>query len=156
MFDSHFKNRIVEEFANNPIAKYKEKSIKEGKVLLIGNGRFIANSYDSMPARNGQGFMYRPTEFNDLRMDADLAQVGIPLYFGNQEFFQNLTDYMMGDNSVLDVRSRQIDIHAIDKEKIKSDSDFYKVVNVILPILIVLLFALAMAYFRRRKYIKLK
>ncbi len=155
-FDSHFKNRIVDEFAKNPLAKYKEKSIQEGKVFLIGNGRFIANSYDSMPARNGEGFMYRPSEFNDLRMDAELAQLGIPLYFGNQEFFQNLTDYMMGDNSVLDIRSRQIDIHAIDKEKVKADSDFYKVINVAVPVILVLLFAFAMAFFRKRKYVKSK
>lgn len=153
-FDSHYKNRIVEEFANNPIAKYQEKSTKEGKVVLIGNGRFIRNDYDSMPSRDGKGYMYRPTEFNNLRMDAELAQVGVPIYYGNQEFFQNLTDYMMGDQSVLDIRSRQIDIHAIDQEKIKADSDFYKIINLLLPVGLVLLFAAIMAYIRKRKYVK--
>jgi gliding-associated putative ABC transporter substrate-binding component GldG len=153
-FESYFKNRIVEEFANNPLAKYKQNSTKEGKVLLIGNGRFIANSYDSMPAKNGVDFMYRPTEFNDLRMDAELAQVGVPLYFGNQEFFQNLADYMLGDHSVIDIRSRQIDIHAIDKEKIKSDATFYKIINLLLPVVLVLLFALVMSYIRKRKYVQ--
>lgn len=153
-FESYFKNRIVGEFANNPVAKYKEKSTKEGKVLLIGNGRFIANSYDSMPAKNGIDFMYRPSEFNDLRMDAELAQVGVPLYFGNQEFFQNLADYMLGDHSVIDIRSRQIDIHAIDKEKIKSDATFYKIMNLLLPVVLVLLFALVMSYIRKRKYVQ--
>jgi ABC-2 type transport system permease protein len=155
-FESHFKNRIVEEFAHNPIAKYKEKSTKEGKVFLIGNGRFIENSYDSMPARDGNGFMYRPTEFNDLRIDKNLAQLGIPLYFGNQEFFQNLTDYMMGDNSVLDIRSRQIDIHAIDQEKVKAHANFYKVVNLLVPIALVLIFALIMAYLRKNRYAKIR
>ncbi|MEY3426364.1 MAG: hypothetical protein RL679_1722 [Bacteroidota bacterium] len=153
-FKSYFKNRIVEEFANNPLAKYKDQSTKEGKVLLIGNGRFIANSYDSMPAKNGIDFMYRPTEFNDLRMDSELAQVGVPLYFGNQEFFQNLADYMLGDHSVIDIRSRQIDIHAIDKEKIKSDATFYKIINLLLPVVLVLLFALVMSYIRKRKYVQ--
>jgi gliding-associated putative ABC transporter substrate-binding component GldG len=153
-FKSYFKNRIVEEFANNPLAKYKDHSTKEGKVLLIGNGRFIANSYDSMPAKNGIDYMYRPTEFNDLRMDAELAQVGVPLYFGNQEFFQNLADYMLGDHSVIDIRSRQIDIHAIDKEKIKSDATFYKIMNLLLPVVLVLLFALVMSYIRKRKYVQ--
>lgn len=153
-FESHFKNRIVEEFANNPIAKYKEKSTKEGKVLLIGNGNFIANSYDSMPDKTGQGFVYYPKSFNDLRMDAELAQIGFPLYYGNQEFFQNLTDYMLGENSVLDIRSKQIDIHALDKEKIQRDASFYKVINLILPILVVVLFALAMTFLRKRKYAK--
>lgn len=154
IFNSHYKNRIVDEFANNPIAKYKEKSTKEGKVFLIGNGRFIANSYDSMPTKDGKAFMYRPTQFNDLRMDSELAKVGVPVYFGNQEFFQNLTDYMMGDHSVIDIRSRQIDIHAIDKEKVKVDSDFYKTINIILPIAIILLFAFIMNFLRKRKYAK--
>lgn len=153
-FESHFKNRIVDEFAKNPIAKYKEKSTKEGKVLLVGNGRFIANSYDSMLSRTGTEYMYRPTEINDLRMDPELAQLGVPLFFGNQEFFQNLTDYMMGDQSVLDVRSRQIDIHEIDKEKVKTDGGFYKTINVLLPILLILIFAFVMAWVRKRKYAK--
>jgi gliding-associated putative ABC transporter substrate-binding component GldG len=153
-FNSHYKNRIVEEFAKNPLAKYLEKSSKEGKVILIGNGRFIANSYDSMPSKDGKSYMYRPSEFNDLRMDPELAQIGVPIYFGNQEFFQNLTDYMLGDQSVLDIRSRQIDIHAIDKEKIKADADFYKVINLLFPLGIIILFAAIMAYFRKRKYAK--
>jgi hypothetical protein len=153
-FESHYKNRIVEEFINNPSIHYLEKSSKEGKVLLIGNGRFIANSYDSMPSKDGKAYMYRPTEANDLRMDPELAQIGVPIYFGNQEFFQNTVDYMLGDNSVLDIRSRQIDIHAIDKEKIKADAGFYKIMNLLLPVAIVLLFALIMGYIRKRKYAK--
>lgn len=153
-FESHFRNRIVEEYSNNPAARFDAKSKKEGKVLLIGNGRFIANSYDSMPARNGQGYMYRPTQFNDLRMDFEMASINIPVYFGNQEFFQNLVDYMLGDNSVLDIRSRQIDIHAIDKEKVKADATFYKIINILIPVVIVLVFALLMSYLRRRKYVQ--
>jgi gliding-associated putative ABC transporter substrate-binding component GldG len=151
-FDSHFKNRIVEEFSKNPLSKFKEKSSKEGKVFVVGNGRFIANSYDSMPSQDGKGFVYRPTQFNDLRMDAELAQLGVPLYFGNQEFFQNLTDYMMGENSVLDIRSRQIDIHAMDSEKVKTFAGYYKFINIVVPILVVLLFAFVMAYLRKRRY----
>jgi len=151
-FDSHFKNRIVEEFSKNPLSKFKEKSSKEGKVFVVGNGRFIANSYDSMPSRDGKSFVYRPTQFNDLRMDAELAQLGVPLYFGNQEFFQNLTDYMMGENSVLDIRSRQIDIHAMDSEKVKTFAGYYKFINIVVPILVVLLFAFVMAYLRKRRY----
>ena len=107
-----------------------------------------------MPSRDGKTYMYRPSEFNELRMDPELAQIGVPIYFGNQEFFQNLTDYMLGDQSVLDIRSRQIDIHAIDKEKIKADADFYKVINLLFPIGIIILFAAIMAYFRKRKYAK--
>ena len=154
-FDSHFKNRIVDEFAKNPLTKYKEKSSVEGKVFLLGNGRFIANKYDSMPARSGNGFMYRPQAINDLRMDPELAQLRIPLFFGNQEFFQNLVDYMMGDNSVIDIRSRQIDIRKMDAEKIKSEAKFYKVLNLLVPIGMVLILAFVMATLRKRRYAQL-
>ncbi len=156
-FESYFKNRIVGSFANNPDSKYLEKSSKEGKVFVIGNGRFIANAYDSMPSRRDPNvFMYRPTEFNNLQYSRDMASMNIRHYFGNQEFFQNLTDYMMGANSVLDIRSRQIDIHAIDKEKVKEEASFMKVLNIGLPILIILLMALFLYRIRRIKYTSIK
>lgn len=152
MFESHFKNRIVDEFAKNPLIKYKEKSDKEGKVFLVGNGRMMANQYDSMPSKDGKSFMYRPKAVNDLRMDPELAELRIPLYYGNQEFFQNLVDYMMGDNSVLDIRSRQIDIRAIDNEKVKADAGFFKVLNLLLPVALILALAFVLTYIRKRKY----
>ena len=155
-FQSHFKNRIAEEFANNPDSKYKSKSSKEGKVIVVGNGQFIANKYDSIQKPNSVEFAYFPNEINDLRMDPELAKRRIPLFFGNQEFFQNLVDYMMGDNSVLDIRSRQIDIKEIDKEKIKLHAGFYKVLNMTLPIALILLLAFIWNMLRKKKYIQLK
>jgi gliding-associated putative ABC transporter substrate-binding component GldG len=152
MFTSYFKNRIVEEFINNPEIDYKEKSVKEGKVFLIGNGRFIANEYDSMPDKLGNGFMYKPKQLNTLQFSDELIKLQIPHFFGNQEFFQNLTDYMMGDNSVLDIRSRQIDIHHIDQEKVKSHATYFKVVNLLVPIGSIIILAFAMNYMRKRKY----
>lgn len=151
-FPSFFKNRIVDEFAKNPDVGYKEKSSKEGKVFVIGNGRMIANQYDSMPNKMGTGYMYRPKQMNDLQYDQGLINMRIPHFFGNQEFFQNLTDYMLGDNSVLDIRSRQIDIHEIDNEKVQSDASFYKMINLALPLGLILVFAFLMNYMRKRKF----
>ena len=152
-FQSHFKNRIVSEFANNPDSKYKSKSSKEGKVIVVGNGQFIANKYDSIQKPNSEEFAYFPNEINNLRMEPELAKRRIPLFFGNQEFFQNLVDYIMGDNSVLDIRSRQIDIKEIDKEKININAGFYKVINMIVPIAIILLLSLIWNILRKKKYI---
>ncbi len=152
MFSSYFKNRIVEEFINSPEVGYKEKSTEEGKVFVIGNAQFIANQYDSMPSKLGNGFMYKPKQLNDLQFSEELMRLQIPHFFGNQEFFQNLADYMMGDNSVLDIRSRQIDIHHIDQEKVKASAGFYKMINMILPVGAIILLAFIMHYLRRKKY----
>jgi len=153
-FKSYFKTRLAAEFANNPDAKFKTESIKEGKVLLVGNGRWLANRYDSIPNPKGDGYLYRPNPINELRMDPALAERNVPLFFGNQEFFQNIIDYMMGDNSVLDIRSRQIDIKEIDKEKVKLDAGFYKTLNLLLPIGLVLFLAFIIHRIRLRKYTK--
>jgi len=151
-FDSHFKNRIVAEFAKNPLVKFKERSSKEGKVLVVGNGRFIENKYDSILDKTGN-YQYRATVFNQLKMDETMASMNMqPLIYGNQEFFQNLVDYMMGDNSVLDLRSKQIDVHAIDKEKVKVEAGYYKLINMILPSFFVFVFALIMNLRRKKRY----
>ena len=152
-YQSHFKNRIVAEFANSKDANYLEESQKETKILVVGNGSFIRNSYDSiLDPQKINSYLYRPIAINELKVDAELAQRRIPIIFGNQELFQNMVDYMMGDNSVLDIRSRQIDIKEIDKEKVKSSSLFYKSMNMMLPLLLILALAFVMNWIRQRRY----
>jgi gliding-associated putative ABC transporter substrate-binding component GldG len=150
-FESYFKNRIVGDFANDPESGYLQKSKTEGKVLLIGNGRWIANKYDSMPDKRG-GYRYRPAKMNDLQFSEDMMRMRMQHFFGNQEFFQNTMDYMMGDNSVLDIRSRQIDMHPMDKDKVSQDASFYKIINLLLPIGIILLVAFGMNFIRKRRF----
>lgn len=152
-YQSHFKNRIVAEFTNSKDANYLEESQKETKILVVGNGSFIRNSYDSiLDPKKINSFLYRPIAINELKVDAELAQRRIPIVFGNQELFQNMVDYMMGDNSVLDIRSRQIDIKEIDKEKVKTASLFYKSINMLLPLLLILALAFVMNWIRLRRY----
>ncbi|TNE53632.1 MAG: gliding motility-associated ABC transporter substrate-binding protein GldG [Bacteroidetes bacterium] len=153
-FESHYKNRIVDAFINNPAIKYHEKSVREGKVLVVGNGRFIQNDYDST-IQKGQ-VLYRPKALNGLRFDKTMAQMeGMqPIVYGNQEFFQNLVDYMMGDHSVLDLRSKQIDINTIDKEAVKVQANTYKWLNMAGPSLLVLALAFLFFYLRKRKYVR--
>ena len=122
-------------------------------VAMVGNGSFIRNSYDSiLDPKKINSYLYRPIAINELKVDAELAQRRIPIVFGNQELFQNMVDYMMGDNSVLDIRSRQIDIKEIDKEKIKSASLFYKSINMLTPLLVILALAFVMNWIRLRRY----
>nr|WP_294862435.1 gliding motility-associated ABC transporter substrate-binding protein GldG [uncultured Fluviicola sp.] len=151
-FDSHFKNRLIDEFAKNKESGFITRSTEEGKVLVVANGSFIANYYDSMPSKTGK-MMYRPISFNNLRYDEVMAQMRMqPLIYGNQEFFQNMVDYMMGDNSVLDIRSKQIDIHPIDKEKVKDQRTKYMLINVVVPSFLIILLAILLFYLRKRRY----
>lgn len=152
-FDSAFKTRLPPEFKNQKELKHKDVSSKEGKVFVVGNSRMITNSYDSLLSPTGTEYMYRPKQGpNELLQDRELAAMRIPHLFGNQDFFMNLVDFMMGDRSVLDIRSKQIEIHAIDKEKVVESANFYKVVNLGIPILLILALAIIMFLIRRKKY----
>lgn len=152
-FKSYFKTRLPPEFKSQKELKYLPKSTKEGKVFVVANSRMIKNEYDSILSPTGQEYMFRPKSgVNDLLYDRELVSIRFPHIFGNQDFFQNLVDFMMDDNSVLDIRSRQIEIHELDKNKVVEEATYYKVVNVGLPILIILVLALAMFIIRRRKY----
>ncbi len=150
VFTSHFKTRIVDEYMNNPESRFIQDGVTESKVVLVGNGRFIENAYDSMVNKATGEMMYRPQQFNELRMDQDMARLNKIMFYGNQEFFQNLVDYTMGDNSVLDIRSRQIDIPKMDKSKIIDNSKTYKIINLVIPSVTILLIAFIIAW-RRKK-----
>lgn len=150
-FKSYFKNKIVDEFAKNPESKYMDKGIKDGKVLLIGNGSWLQNSYDSIQGKNGK-FMYKPIGINDLKYDPKLAEMNVPLIFGNQEFLQNLVDYMMGENSIIDIRSKQIDLRPINKQKVQKQAGLIRIVNVLAPVISIILLGFVFYYIRKRKY----
>lgn len=152
MFQSHYRTRIVDEYTSNADARFVTESQKEGKVLLVGNGRFIANRYDSTIHNMTGQVMYRPIEFDDLRSDEELYRLGIQSVFGNKEFFQNSVDYVMGEHSVLDIRSRQIDVRRIDNAKVQSKANFYKVINLSVPSALIILLAVGFGYGRKKKY----
>ncbi len=152
-FESAFKTRLPPEYKNQKELEHKDASTKEGKVFVVANSRMITNSYDSLLNPSGTEYMYRPKQGpNELLQDREMAAMRIPHLFGNQDFFMNLVDFMMGDRSVLDIRSKQIEIHAIDKEKVKESANFYKAINLGIPILLILALAVIMFLIRRKKY----
>lgn len=152
-FTSAFKTRLPPEFKKQKEFKHKDYSTRSSKIFVVGNSRMITNSYDSLLNPSGTEYMYRPKQGpNELEYDREMLSMGVPHLFGNQDFFMNLVDYMMGDNSVLSLRSRQIEIHAIDKAKVNDNAGFYQLINLGIPILLILALAIVMFLIRKNKY----
>jgi gliding-associated putative ABC transporter substrate-binding component GldG len=158
---SHFINRDVlikvdtlEAFIPVNYRKKQIKSNKETKVFVVGNGQFIANAYDSVFRGGKYEYVSSPPfPFNALKYSRVPDLNGRPVIYGNQEFIQNLVDYMMGDNSVLDIRSRQIEFKEMDKMKLQAEGERIRYLNLFLPIVLVALVAFVMMFSRKRKYI---
>src|SRR5690554_178283 len=150
-FQSAFKNRIVSTYADSPDAVVIEKSQKPGKVMVIGNGTFFKNTYyDSVSVPEENRYRYLPR----LPRGKEIDELFAGRAFGNFEFFENCVDYMLGESTLLSIRSRAIDMHPTDKLKIEREGGFYKFINIAIPVLFILLMATIVFIIRRYKYVK--
>ncbi len=149
-YKSYFNNRIVADFINNPNAKFLKESKASANIFVVSNGTFLANTYRMTQTRQGPKADFKG--FNELKMNSDDVALNTKRAIGNQDFFLNIVDFVMGENYMLDIRSRQIDVREIDKSKIQTFANFYKTINIILPISIILLLGIFLNLFRRKRY----
>lgn len=151
-FESAYKNRIVSEYVDNPDAAFLEKSVKPGKIMVIGNGTFFKNTfYDSTYVVEENSYRYVPRLPRNREID-ELFSGGRAL--GNFDFFENCVDYMLGESTLLAIRSKVIYLHPLDKLKIEEQGSFYKFINILVPVVLIILMAVIVFVIRRYKYVK--
>ncbi|MGM0479018.1 MAG: GldG family protein [Bacteroidota bacterium] len=150
-FESAFKNRIISAYADNPDARFYEESQEEGKLMVIGNGTLFKNTYyDSVAVPEENSYRYVPRMPRGKEIDELFAGTR----FGNFEFFENCVDYMLGENTLLSIRSRTIDLHPTDKLKIEKYSNYYKFITILIPVLFIGLLAVTIIIVRKRRFAK--
>ncbi len=150
-FTSYFIDKLDPSFANNPEAKFVPNSIKPGKVIAVGNGTFLANAIDSVRFSDGIT-RYRPLGKDDLIMDRHLASFDMLVPIDNAAFLQNLVDYMLDDNAIFELRSRKLTIKELDRDKIAESKNYFTLLNIGLPVLLICLLGIIVTWYRRKKY----
>jgi gliding-associated putative ABC transporter substrate-binding component GldG len=78
--------------------------------------------------------------------------VPVPIMPGNLDFVTNVVDYMLDEDGIINVRSKEIALRPLDKAKVQEDKVFWQIVNLVIPILIVLVFGVLRFYWRKKKY----
>jgi gliding-associated putative ABC transporter substrate-binding component GldG len=151
-FISAYKNRIVDTYANDPNAIFNEESVSPGKLMVVSNGTFFKNwYYDSTFVREDGKYQYIPRVPRGNEIDELLAT---DRRIGNFDFFENCVDYMLGESTLLAIRSRTIDLNPMNKLKIEESSSYYQFINLFIPIILVLVLALVIYFMRKYKYAK--
>ena len=74
--------------------------------------------------------------------------------YGNKEFLLNAVNYMLDDTGLLNIRSKEVSIAFLDLQKADEERTFWQVVNLVLPLAVLGIFAGLFIFMRRRKYIK--
>lgn len=72
--------------------------------------------------------------------------------FGNKEFLENAVNYLLNDDGLINIRSKEIVIPFLDQQKTVDQRGLWQLVNIALPLVILALFGLAYHYVRKRKY----
>jgi len=158
-FNSYFMNRNIQQYIytdslmNNAELGFIKKSTKKGKIFVVGNGRFISNRFGTGIQSDRYGRLVSAPN-RDLETNPDAYNLQMNIKIGNADFFQNVVDYMMGENYMLDIRSKHIDVREIDKDKVNRDANYYKWINILIPISVILLMGISISAYRRYRYTK--
>jgi len=107
---------------------------KNNKMIVISDGDIVANEV----------FRGEP-----LPLDQD-KWTGQP--FGNTSFLLNAAHYLLDDSGILKLRSKNLKIQFLDKEKAFQEKTYWQVFNLLLPLLILFSFGFIFYYIRMKKY----
>jgi len=73
-------------------------------------------------------------------------------YPGNKHFLINAVQYLCGDNSLSHLKVKEHSLRMLDKKKVQKNKIIIQIINIALPLLLLLLFALFFVRFKKRKY----
>jgi gliding-associated putative ABC transporter substrate-binding component GldG len=131
-FHSMYQNRVLP-FKD---ATFQNKG-KNNKMIVISDGDVIKNQLD----KNGQ-----PLELGYDKWTNNL--------YANKEFLMNCVNYLLDDNGLINIRSKEVDLPILDKEKVYDTYTLSQVITVAVPIGILMLFGVVFTFLRKRKYSK--
>lgn len=125
---------------NNRIKPFDLPDIKnkstDTKMIVISDGDVIKNEI----GRNGP---------EELGFDRGTLQT-----FGNKEFLLNAVNYLLDDDGLINIRSKEVAVAFLDQQKIAKEKTKWQLINIVLPLFILGLFGFLFNFLRKRKYSK--
>jgi gliding-associated putative ABC transporter substrate-binding component GldG len=131
-FHSVYQNRVLP-FKENTFAPIG----KDNKMIIISDGDVIKNQLDKN---------FLPLELGFDKWTNNL--------YANKEFMMNCVNYLLDDNGLINIRSKEVDLPILDTQKVTEEYTFSQIITVGVPIVILLVFGLGFTFLRKRKYSK--
>lgn len=134
-FNSFVEYRLPSVLLNDTNFKYIDKG-KHTKMIVVADGDVALNAFYR---NNGQVF--------PLGYDRNTQQM-----FANKTFLLNCVNYLLDDEGLLQLRSREVKLRMLDKKKISLYRSKWQFINVGLPLIVIIVFAITQFYIRKRRY----
>ncbi|WP_147678538.1 gliding motility-associated ABC transporter substrate-binding protein GldG [Algibacter pacificus] len=72
--------------------------------------------------------------------------------YGNKEFLLNTVNYLLDDNGLINIRSKEIAVAFLNQQKIAAEKTKWQLINTLLPLALLVIFSFIFNYFRNKKY----
>ena len=132
-FTSLYKNRIPPAISENKEIGFKESSVKTAMVV-VADGDIMRNDY----------------------LKVQPVPLGFDKYtnmtYGNKSFLLNVIDYLCDDSGMMVIRNKDYRLRLIDPAVLEANTQPLKLINLLAPLLLILLFGVFKFYKRRRQY----
>lgn len=135
-FESNYKNRLPPNFLEESLFDFQEES-EFTRMIVVADGDIARN--DVSP----DGTKTRELGFDPV--------AGRKIY-GNREFLINAVNYLLGDASLINVRSRSIKVRKLNEQLVEQQRSVWQAANIALPVIITLIFGVLQWIWRRKKY----
>lgn len=123
----------------NRVLPFKETSFKpvgkNNKMIVVSDGDVIRNQFDKN---------YQPLELGYDKWTNNM--------YANKEFLLNCVNYLLDDNGLINIRSKDVQLPILDKEKVYENYTFSQGITVGFPIVLLIIFGLVFTWLRRKKY----
>jgi len=137
-FNSAFKNLMPPELKDNKDFNFIDEG-KETRMIVVSDGDIIKNQ---IRLKDGQPL--------PLGYDKYTSQM-----FGNNDFILNCMNYLTDNTGLISLRSsKTYKLRLLDLPKINNNKLRIQIINTALPVLIIIIFGVLQAFFRRRKFSK--
>jgi ABC-2 type transport system permease protein len=137
VFTSAFKNRMINNLTDDKTLKVITESRKT-KMIIIADGDIIRNEV----SRSGLDEIPYP-----LGLDKYTGEI-----FGNKDFLINCMNYLVDDNGIMELRSRELKLRLLNSAKVKSEKLKWQLINIAGPILLIILAGFIYSFIRRRNF----
>lgn len=74
--------------------------------------------------------------------------------FGNKSLLLNIADYFTDDDNLIALRNKEIKVRLMDKARLRSEKGKWQTINAVVPLLLLICFAIFQHYYRKHKYAK--
>lgn len=139
-FNSLFKNRLNNEFVKqaSELGIAPKEISTENRMIVLSDADIIRN---------------------EVSPKGETFPMGYEVYseqtFANKDFILNCIEYLLDENNLLAARNKEIKVRLLDVKKIKQESTKWQLINLVIPFILISLFAILYRYVRKRKWTSL-